>query len=85
MKVVLILIALSAGLAACARAPEPGQGPGAEAVYPGQPVQTVVGTNYAASVGLPTQPRNAEGVVPPPPPRYMGSSASASSANVAAQ
>lgn len=83
MKAVLILIALSAGLAACARAPEPGQS--AEAVYPGQPVQTVVGTNYAASVGLPMPPRNAEGVVPPPPPRYMGSSASASSANAAAR
>ena len=69
------------GLAGCAREPEP---PRYATAYPGQPVQTVTGTNYAAYPGLPAPPPNAEGIVPPPPPRYMGSSTTASSANVGA-
>ena len=72
-------MAFVAFLAACARQPEP---PREAVAYPGQPVQTVVGTNYAATAGLPLPPANAEGVIPPPPPRYLGDTAEASSANV---
>lgn len=76
------VIAMSLGLmalAACARKEEL---PRYAASYPGQPVQSVTGTAYAAYPGLPAPPANAEGVVPPPPPRYMGESNEASSGNV---
>ncbi len=75
----MICIAAGVGLAGCARKPE---APRYAAAYPGQPVQSVVGTGYAAYPGLPAPPANAEGVVPPPPPRYMGETNEASSANV---
>ena len=80
MRCVLTLLVLGMAVAGCARRVEP---PSEAAVYPGQPVRVVAGTNYAAYPGLPTPPANQEGVVPPPPPRYMGESTSASSANVA--
>lgn len=75
-----LLCLLAILLAACAR--EPVAVPREAAAYPGQPVRTVVGTNYAATTGLPVPPANADGVVPAPPPRYLGDSAEASSANV---
>lgn len=79
-RALALLLVVALGLAGCARR----EGPPPEAVsYPGQPVQVVTGTNYAAYPGLPLPPADAQGVVPAPPPRYMGSSTSASSGNVA--
>lgn len=71
-------LVLAVSLAACARKPEARY----ETAYPGQPVQTVVGTGYAATPGLPMPPRNAEGVVPAPAPRYLGETKEASSMNL---
>ena len=65
-------------LAACAREPEPRL----EAAYPNQPVQRIVGTDYAATPGLPLPPPRADGSIPPPPPRYLGRSTVAGSGNV---
>ncbi len=79
MRIVVVLAVLVTTMTACARREEP---PRYATTYPGQPTQVVTGTNYAAYPGLPAPPANAEGVVPPPPPRYMGSSTTASSANV---
>ena len=79
MRVALTLLGIASALAGCERGPEP---PRYASAYPGQPVQSVVGTNYAAYPGLPAPPVNEEGVVPPPPPRYTGESSEASSANV---
>jgi hypothetical protein len=76
---VVLVMAAGAALVGCARREEP---PREAAVYPGQPVQVVAGTNYAAYPGLPLPPADAQGVVPPPPPRYMGESTEASSANI---
>jgi hypothetical protein len=73
------VIAAGLSVTACARREEP---PREAAVYPGQPIQVVAGTSYAAYPGLPVPPANADGVTPAPPPRYMGESSEASSANV---
>ena len=80
MRLGLALMLLGA-LGACAERPQQQR---IAVAYPGQPVQSMVGTGYAATPGLPLPPRNEEGVIPAPPPRYMGDRSTASSANVAA-